>query len=141
MRAACISANLSGVVSPSRWLVTERKDLIRQYKQTPREMGVYVIRNKINGKCFVASSRDIRARLNRHQMELASGRDRNLPLQRDWNEIGAGAFEFETLDVVDARDDPSYDPGDDLDTLEKLWIHEMEPFGDKGYNQFSRERR
>jgi group I intron endonuclease len=111
-----------------------RKVLLREYKQTRPEMGVYVIRNKTNGKCFVGSSVNIRARLNRHRMELAAGRDRLVELQRDWNELGADAFELETLDVLEPRDVPGYDPREDLAALERLWLEKLEPFGDSGYN-------
>jgi len=45
-----------------------RKLLIAEYKRTPKDMGVYRIRNTVNAKGFVSSSRDVRARLNRHRM-------------------------------------------------------------------------
>jgi hypothetical protein len=44
--------------------MSDRKDLLRQYKETPRQMGVYCIRNTANGKCFVGSARDVPGKLN-----------------------------------------------------------------------------
>ena len=54
----------------SKQTTSARKELIREYKKTPKVMGVYLIRNTRNGKCYVAASQDIRARLNRHRMNL-----------------------------------------------------------------------
>jgi hypothetical protein len=35
-------------------------------------------------------------------------------LQRDWNALGPDAFAFEMLDRLEPRDEPGYDPRDDL---------------------------
>lgn len=113
----------------------DRKTLIDEYKRAPKEMGVYCIRNTLNGKCLVASSRNIRARFNRHRMDLKTNSDRNEALQCDWNACGAEAFEFEILDLLDPADDPGYDPSEDLEVLEMLWFEKLTPFGDKGYNK------
>ena len=111
-----------------------RKELVREYKRTPKDMGVYAIRNLKTGKLFVASSRDIRARFNRHRMDLKTNSDRNPALQVDWNSQGAEAFEFEILDLLEPMDDPTYDPAEDLAVLEALWLEKLEPYDDKGYN-------
>jgi len=113
-----------------------RKALIRQYKQTPKAMGVYAIRNTSNGKLYIGSSRDLRARVNRHQMDLKTNSDRSsAQLQQDWNQFGAAAFEFETLEQLDPLDDAGYDPGEDLELLEALWLEKLKPFVPDGYNR------
>ncbi len=112
-----------------------RKELTREYKRTPRDMGVYLIRNTLNGKCFVGSSKDIRSRLNRHRMDLRMNSESNPALQHDWNTFGADAFEFEAIDLLEPADDPGYDPAEDLQVLEALWVEKLEPFDDKGYNR------
>ncbi|MCB1686609.1 MAG: GIY-YIG nuclease family protein [Pseudomonadales bacterium] len=117
----------------------DRKALIDEYRRTPKEMGVYCVRNTRNGRCLVAASRDIRARFNRHRMDLKTNSDRNEALQSDWNEWGADAFEFEILDLLEPLKDPGYDPGEDLDVLEALWVEKLSPFGDRGYNKVPKQ--
>ncbi len=112
-----------------------RKALIREYKRAPKDMGVYLIRNNANGKCYVASSRDIRARINRHKMDLRTNGERIPGLQADWNEYGESAFEFETVDLLEPSRQPGYDPAEDLLVLEQLWLEKLQPYADNGYNK------
>lgn len=115
-------------------MTDRRKELLREYKETARPMGVYVIRNVENGKCFVAASINIPARLQRHQFELQNGSEAVKSLQAEWREFGKDAFTFETLDLLEPLDTPGYDPRSDLAELERMWIEKLEPFGDRGYN-------
>jgi group I intron endonuclease len=112
-----------------------RREMIRAYKETPRAFGVYRVSNTINGKLLVGASRDIRARLNRHQAELSLGIHPNKALLSDWKEFGKDAFEFETLDALEPSDKPGYDPKEDLEVLEALWLDKLQPFGEAGYNE------
>lgn len=112
-----------------------RRELIREYKRTPKEMGVYAIRNKTNGKCFIGANRDLRARINRHIMCLKTGSETIRELQADWNALGEDAFEFEVLDLLEPSDKPGYDPGEDLEVLESLWLEKLMPWGEQGYNR------
>jgi hypothetical protein len=97
-------------------------------------MGVYRIRNRENGRAYVAASRDLRARLNRHRMELKTGGERVRALLEDWRTFGEDAFEFEVLDRLEPLDRPDYDPADDLAELEAIWLAELRPFLPDGYN-------
>lgn len=112
-----------------------RKALVDAYRRTPKDMGVYAIRNTVSGKLYVAASRDLRARINRHRMDLKTRSERVAGLQDDWNRLGAEAFEFEILDRLEPLDDPAYDPGEDLEVLEQLWLDKLKPYGDRGYNR------
>jgi len=80
----------------------KRREMIREYK-TPRDMGVYVIQNNGNGKCYVASNRDLKARINRHMMCLKNNVEQVRELQEDWNRYGADAFSFEIVDCWSHR--------------------------------------
>lgn len=111
-----------------------RKSLIEEYKRTPRDMGVYRVQNTVNGKSFVASSKDVRARINRHKMDLKNNSERVRGLQEDWNACGAEAFKFEVVDLLKPPEDDTYDPTEDLEVLEKLWLEKLEPYGENGYN-------
>ena len=93
----------------------------RDYKEGRRPMGVYRIRNTVNGKSLLGSSQDVPSMLNRHRAQLDMGLHRNQPLQADWNQQGADAFEFEVLDTLKPGEAPGYDPAEDLKALEELW--------------------
>lgn len=113
-----------------------KKDLVREYKRTPKQMGVYCIRNTSSGKCFVAASRDINARFNRHRLELKMQSDRSSAnLQADWTAQGAEVFEFDTLELLEPLDAADYNPGEDLEVLEQLWLDKLTPFEPQGYNR------
>jgi hypothetical protein len=120
-----------------------KKEAIREYKMTHRPMGVFQIRNKINDRVFIDSSNNIPGKINRHTFALNAGLHASKSLQADWNEFGASAFEFETVEPLEPRDDQNYDYKSDLNTLEDLWLEKLQPFDDKGYNErkMSREER
>jgi hypothetical protein len=112
----------------------DRKAAIRAYKETPRPMGIYRIRNLRDGRSLVARSVDVPSALNRERTQLNLRAHRNRALQRDWIELGPDAFAFEVLDTLAApHGRPDYDPGDDLRVLEALWLDRLQPFGERGY--------
>lgn len=113
----------------------DRKALIRQYKETPRPMGVYRVRNAVSDKVLVGASANLPAILNRHRAQLRLGIHPNRDLQRDWNELGADAFEFHVLDRLEPPDRPDYDPSSDLKVLEEMWLERLSPFEERGYNR------
>ncbi len=115
---------------------SERKrELTKQYQKMPKQMGVYCIRNTDTDQCYVAASRDIQARFNRHRFELQTGVERTSDaLQQDWTELGAEHFEFVILEALEPLDDIGYDPAEDLATLETLWLEKLKPYPPAGYN-------
>lgn len=115
-------------------MAQDRKARIREYKDTPRQAGIAVIRNTTSGRVLLLAGRDIPALLNRHRAQLHFGGHRNAELQRDWATQGERAFAFEIVDTLTPKDTPDYDPGDDLRALEALWLEKLTPFGAKGYN-------
>jgi len=103
-------------------------------------MGVFQIRNSVNGKVFVDSSLNIPGKINRLTFQLNAGLHPRESFQADWNEFGKDAFEFETLEDVQPRPDVNYNYAADLETLEDLWLEKLEPYGDKGYNERKKTR-
>ncbi|MCX5759448.1 MAG: GIY-YIG nuclease family protein [Candidatus Hydrogenedentes bacterium] len=103
----------------------DRKAAIRAYKEGWRPMGVYRVRNIVTGKSLVAASTDLPAIFNRHRAQLRIGSHPDRGLQKDWNELGQEAFEFEVLDTLTPPDEPGYDPSGDLRVLEQLWIAKL----------------
>ncbi len=114
---------------------TDRKALARKYRDTPRPMGIYRVRNTTNGKSLIGSSVDLPAMLNRQQAQLRFGTHPNRALQQDWQALGPEAFVFEILDELKRKDDPGYDPVADLRVLEELWLEKLSPFDDRGYHE------
>lgn len=115
-----------------------RKEAIRAYKQRPRQMGIYQVRNTANGKVLVGASTDLPAILNRHRAQLKLGAHPNRALRDDCRAFGLDAFTFEVLDTLAPSDEPGYDPAADLRTLEALWLEKLSPYGERGYNGTAR---
>ena len=113
----------------------DKKAALLEYKLSHRPMGVFQIRNSVNGKVFVDSSTNIPGKVNRHKFALNMGNHASKLLQADWDEFGEAAFEFEVLEDVRPRADVNYDYAADVATLESLWLEKSEPYGDKGYNE------
>ena len=112
---------------------TDRRTLTREYKETPRTIGVGAVRNTQNGKLLLLASRDIAGLLNRQRAELRFGGHRNRALQQDWKEAGEAAFAFEVLDTLAPKDAPGWDPAADLQELERLWQEKLSPYEPAGY--------
>jgi len=101
--------------------VTDRKQLLRAYKQTAPPAGVYRVRDTITGGYFLGSSLNLPGILNRHRFSLELGRERCHDLQRAWDSDGADAFAFEVIDTLAPSGDPGTDPAEDVCVLEELW--------------------
>ena len=121
----------------------DKKQLKREYQQTPRPMGVFVIRNNLNDKVFVGSSLNLPGIINRHRFALERGLHANRRLQADWNEFGSDNFAFEIVDELSPGTDPQADHRKELAFLEDLWLERLQPYGERGYNEpkISREER
>lgn len=118
----------------------DRKELKREYKEIKPDMGIFQIRNRVNGKILVVGSRDMKAGVNSYKYQLKFGLFRLIPeLQRDYTELGEDSFSFDILDYLKPKSEPGYDPDRELKFLEKLWLEKLQPFGDRGYNKRSLE--
>lgn len=90
-------------------------------------MGVYLIRNKANGKVYVGSSVRIEERWEDHIRELNGNRHNNRYLLHAWQKYGQENFSFE---IIETTDDES-----SLVDLEQKWIDYFRSYErDKGYN-------
>jgi group I intron endonuclease len=117
-----------------------RAEIKREYKETPKQAGIYQIKNLINGKVFLGSSTNLHGPLNRDRFMLTTGVHRNEQLQKDWNKLGPSAFSFDILEVVKQKDDPNFSLEDELTLLEQIWIEKLQPFGECGYNKIQNIR-
>lgn len=112
-----------------------KKELIKQYKQTIQPMGVYQIKNKRNRKLYIGSAKNLAGKLNSHKFQLENNLHINLEMQKDFNEMGAEGFSFDILDRLEPREDLNYDYTEELKMLEEMWIEKLQPFNEKGYNK------
>ena len=116
----------------------ERKLRIREYKETPRPAGIYQIRNNANGRVLIGSAVDVPGRLNRYRFQLRLGSHPDAELQADWNVLGEEAFDLSVLDRLEPRDEPSYDPTEDLAALEEMWRERLTAGGESLYGKSRR---
>ena len=116
-------------------MTDRKKELIREYKETPRPMGVFQIKNNVNGKLFLLKALNIPGIINRHQLELKRNMHRNPELQADWNRYGADAFSFDVLAQLKPEDYlPEQWPAAVAELLE-TWLEKLQPYGEAGYNK------
>ena len=116
------------------------QDIKREYKERKKPAGVFMVKNTANGKVLLGSSLNLEGPLNSHKFMLTIGRHRNAAVQKDWNEFGGDKFVFEILEVVKIKDDPDFNINDELTLLEEIWIENLQPFGERGYNTEKRIR-
>lgn len=121
--------------------MTNRSELKRQYKEATQQMGVFAIRNLVNGKVLLGASLNLPGMLNRTRFQLDAGSHKVAALQHDWKAHGADKFAFEVLDELSPVEDKNHDYSDDLNTLEALWLDKVQPYGDAGYNSRPRSDR
>ena len=87
---------------------------------------VYCITNTLNGKVYVGSTVNSKARKRQHFSDLRCGRHYNQYLQRSFNKYGEGTFEWLVLEEVDDADLPK---------REMFWIERLEACDSaKGFN-------
>lgn len=111
-----------------------KKELKEEYNQIKPKIGVFQLRNLVNGKVFIDSSVNLDKIFNRHRVELNFGNHRNVSLQNDWNEFGEANFVYEILSEIKEEAGKNIDCAKEAKTLAKMFIEEARPLGDKGYN-------
>ncbi|MCF7902613.1 MAG: GIY-YIG nuclease family protein [Candidatus Marinimicrobia bacterium] len=92
------------------------------------------MKNKATGKVFLASSLNVEGSLNKQEFLLASGAHKNKALQADWQKFGREQFEFTILEKVKVTDDAGFNLKDELTLLEEIWLEQLQPVGENGYN-------
>ena len=116
---------------------SKRKELIESYKQMDTMMGVYQIKNNVNGRIFISSFANLKNKWLTIKMQLDMGRHPNSELQQDWNELGEEAFSYSVLENKKQESDMDFKW--ELQQMEKAWLDKLEPYNDKGYNKPPKE--
>ena len=120
---------------PMNIMPERKKELIREYKETPRPMGVFQIKNNISGKVFLLKALDIPGIMNRHQLELTRGMHRNQALQKDWDQWGADVFSFDVLATLKPEEFLPEQWPKAVEALLEEWLEKLQPYDEKGYNK------
>lgn len=104
-----------------------KRQLKEQYKQMKPDMGVFVLRNTKNNKCFLEASTDMKSMDNRIRFQLKIGMFPNKPLQQDWKAQNGQEFIFEVIDkLAYSKDESKTDYKDDIKTLKAIWMEKLE---------------
>lgn len=123
-----------------------RKELVEEYMNTPRPMGVFQIRNKQSGKIYVTSSTNLPGAFNSQKAKLSSDYHVSPALQKDWKTLGEDAFAFEILEELEPDPQAAHDLkqqkiyADKVAQMEKAWMEKLQPFDEKGYNRRPRNK-
>lgn len=112
-----------------------KKQLKNDYKQLKFKAGVFAIRNTVNNKIFIGSSVNMDAMWNRSRLQLDVGSHPNSELQADWKSLGEDKFKFEIISEIKQKDDEQQDLAKEVKDLEMLYLEELKPFGENGYNK------
>ena len=116
-------------------MIKTKKELKDEYKRKKFKVGVFQIRNTVNNKIFIESSTDLLAIWNRQKFQLKMGSHHNLELQKDWIEFGEEKFKYEILDELKQKEGISINYRKEAKELEKMYIEDLQPFNDRGYNK------
>ncbi len=111
-----------------------KKELKEEYNFIKPRIGVFQIRNTANSKIYIEGSVNLDKIWNRHRVELNFGGHRNVSLQKDWNQYGESNFKYEILSEIQQEENQLVDHAKESKQLAKMFIEELKPFGDKGYN-------
>jgi hypothetical protein len=115
--------------------MTDRKELKQQYKERKPDMGVFAVRNLLNGRIFLGTTPDLHGALNSIRFRLKAGMHENGELQKDFSRLGEASFAFEVLDRIEPKEDPAVDVSDELKALGDLWLEKLQPYADRGYHR------
>ena len=111
-----------------------KKELRDSYKEMKFKVGVFQIRNSVNNKIYIEGSTDLVAIWNKYKFQLTNGLHPSTNLQKEWTEFGQEKFIFEILSEIEQDDTKTIDYRKEANQLEAMFIEELQPFDDKGYN-------
>jgi len=115
--------------------MTDRRAIIKKYKDSIQPMGIVQVKNIKNNRVYLTASANTTGTINSIRFQLKMGNFLPSPaLAQDWKEMGEENFVVEVLDELKPVDDPAYDYRDDLKALEAMWLEKLKPFGERGYH-------
>ena len=112
-----------------------KKELKQQFKETSVEAGIYQIKNTINNKILVGSTKNFKTLNGLIFMLETNGYTTNKELQKEWNQYGKDAFIIDILEKLKKNDEPYFNEKEALLALEEKWLEKLQPYEERGYNQ------
>lgn len=107
-------------------MTDKKKELKEKYKQTKPQMGIFIIKNKIDNKCLICPANDLNGVINSARFKLEAGLHSVRALQKAWIECGESNFIFEILDTLDYDiDETKTDYKNELQDLKDIWIEKL----------------
>lgn len=83
---------------------SSRKELLRAYRERPRDRGVFVVRCTATGQAWVGSTPNLASQKNSLWFSLRMGGCRNRDLQAAYTAHGAEALVYEVVEAIDDAD-------------------------------------
>lgn len=118
-----------------------KKELQERYKQMKPDMGIFAIRNNENGKCYLATSQNLKGAINSTLFQLNFGNFVPKDLQHDWATFGESCFSVEILEKLKYdKDETKTDYSEELDILRMLWEERLAREGVELYGSGSEKR-
>ncbi len=103
-----------------------KKELKLQYKQMRPQMGIFSIRSKVNNKCYIQATQDLRGVINGAKARLGGGLHPNRELQKEWEDFGSENFTIEILENLEYdKDESKTDYTEDLALLQMIWEEKL----------------
>ncbi|HWR41152.1 MAG TPA: GIY-YIG nuclease family protein [Patescibacteria group bacterium] len=116
----------------------QRKAAAIAYKLVRPAMGVYQIRNEVNGRIMVGSSSNLTAIWNRERSMLRFRSHTCRQMQLDWLEHGENNFSFTVLEYLKTDEKiplAASEARQRLKSMEETWLDKLQPYGETGYNR------
>lgn len=115
---------------------SRRKELMEQYKQMKSAMGIFIVRCKVNNKCYIQTTQDLKGLMNRTQVQLMAGLHKNKELQKEWNDLGSDNFTIEILENLKYdKDETKTDYSEELKVMQFIWEEKLIQQNNEFYNK------
>ncbi len=103
-----------------------KKELKEQYKRMKPDMGIFMIRSKINNRCHLEVSQNLKGALNSSKFKLEAGNHPNRELQKEWKEQGEKNFTIDILEKLEYdKEESKTDYKDELALLLMIWQEKL----------------
>lgn len=101
-----------------------KKELLMEYKQRKREMGVFLFECAESGR-YIGRADDPKGAINKNVFQLKMGSHPNKRLQKEWSDRGEAAFSVRVLDSLEYDEETKAECAEELAMLFDDWIQKM----------------
>ena len=101
-----------------------KKELLMEYKQRKREMGVFLFECAEGGR-YIGRADDPKGAINKNVFQLKMGSHPNKRLQKEWSDRGEAAFSVRVVDSLDYDEETKEECAEELAMLFDDWIQKM----------------